>query len=43
MAEYLEAWLPAVQCEVAATAWTNYREIVGRYLNPTSGRSAWSS
>lgn len=38
VAEYLEAWLPAVQFEVAATAWTNYREIVGRYINPHLGQ-----
>ena len=34
LGEFLEVWLEGLRSELAVTAWTNYRDVVHRYIEP---------
>jgi hypothetical protein len=40
--EFLDRWIDGVRSELAVTAWTNYRDVIGLYVTPISGAGAWS-
>ena len=35
--DFLEVWIDTIKPEMALTAWTNYGEVVGRYVLPHLG------
>lgn len=37
LGEFLEVWLEGLRSELAVTAWTNYRDVVHRYIEPHLG------